>query len=229
MKDVQSLLTDNPYKKSVLLKRMDQYLEVIRLLWNKIWIFESHKKIRRMKFTQWINQQKFQDKVLQKIEKSCKVPGKQTVLLFGKAGSSGFGHIKGGGVKGPIVRLRRLLAKRFPVIHVDEFRTSMCCWECGKALKHPKDSLRGRLHGVSYCVETDHHRMLNRDTDAARKIGYRFLQQLRGNQNLGPWDHSFDKKYLNSRVSRVFRDLANCKFPLTETVEIQSVGSDGKS
>jgi hypothetical protein len=210
MQGVQLSLTNNPYRKSVIPARMIQYLEAVRLHWNKIWQFQSRKKVRRMKFTQWIHQQKFNEKVIQKIEKTCQVPGKQTVFLFGKGGSSGFGKLKGGGVKGPVVRLRRLLARRFAVIHVDEFRTSKCCWECGKVLCHPN---RGRMHGVSYCTETDHHRMLNRDTDAARKIGYRFLQQLRGNKNLGPWDRSVKAKDLKLCVSRVFYNLGNQKFP----------------
>lgn len=210
MKDVKLSLTENAYRKSVIPERMDLYLDAINLNWSKIWQFQSHKKIRRMKFTQWIHQQKFQDKVLQKIKKSCQITGKQTILLFGKAGSSGFGKLKGGGVKGPVVRLRGLLGKRFPIIHADEFRTSKCCWECGKVLCHPN---RGKMHGVSYCNETDHHRMLNRDTDAARKIGYRFLQQLQGNRNLGPWDRSFKEEDLNLCASRVFFNLSNQKFP----------------
>jgi len=213
MTDVKKALTDNPYGKSVLAERMTKYLGVIRVFWNKIWQFQGNKKIRRMKFTQWIHQQRFTDKVLKKFEKKCKVKKSSTttVLLFGSGGSSGFGKLKGGGVKGPVVRLRRLLAKRFAVIHVDEFRTSKCCWECGRVMHHPK---LGKMHGVSYCTETDHHRMLNRDTDAARKIGYRFLEQLRGNQDLGHWSRSFEVERLNEGTCNVFSNLANQRFLL---------------
>ena len=59
--------------------------------------------------------------------------------------------------------------------------------------KEPKDGAKRSknrvMHGVSYCTETDHHSMLNRDVDAARKIGYRFLCQLSGGvEKLGHWD-----------------------------------------
>ena len=125
--------------------------------------------------------------------------------------------MKGGGVKGPVVKLRRLLSKRFPLIYVSEFRTSKCCFHCGKVLRHPnlrppkkppedeattseeaKEEAKGSknrvMHGVSYCTETDHHSMLNRDVDAARKIGYRFLCQLSGGvEKLGHWNPTFPK------------------------------------
>ena len=154
------------------------------------------------------------DKTLNAIEKVCDVPGKQTILLFGKGGSSGFGHVRGGGVKGPIVKIRRLLAKRVPIIHVDEFRTSKCCWECGKVLLHP---LHGSVNAVSYCSETDHHRMLNRDVDAARKIGYRFLLRLQNGgddseEALGAWSRQVEAEDLNKKKYPQLSNFANANF-----------------
>ena len=94
-----------------------------------------------------------------------------------------FNKLRSGGFKGPVLQLRRLLCRRLPLISVNEFRTSKLCFQCGKTLQHP---CGGKMHSVSYCTETDHHCMINRDTDAARKIGCRFFTQLL-RKDLGPW------------------------------------------
>jgi transposase len=201
MEDVQKALTENPYAKCVSPELRLLHLQVIQKYWDRIWEYQSWKQIRRVKFSRFIKQQSFMDKTLHAIEKVCDVPGKQSIVLFGKGGRSGFGHVRGGGVKGPVVKIRRLLAKRVPVIHVDEYRTSKCCWECGKVLLHP---LCGSVNAVSYCSETDHHRMLNRDVDAARKIGYRFLLRLQhgGDDSeavLGAWSRQVKAGTLNRK------------------------------
>lgn len=72
------------------------------------------------------------------------------------------------------------------MIRVSEYRTLKCCWECGRELKHP---LRGKMRGVSFCSETEHHHMLDRDKDAARKIGYRFLASY-FDHDLGIWKYT---------------------------------------
>ena len=172
-------------------------------------------------------QQRFTDKLLSNIETTCASKhGKQTVLLFGTGGAHGFGFVKGGGVKGPVVKLRSLLSKRFPLIHVSEFRTSTCCFHCGKVLCHPKlrppkepkdgakRSKNRVMHGVSYCTETDHHSMLNRDVDAARKIGYRFLCQLsEGVEKLGHWNPKFRKEDLHKGRCSALYDFALKRYP----------------
>ena len=191
---IQPHLTEVPHVRSVMLDRIEAHLQVLRIYWDQIWQIESQRKIRRVKFSQWIRQQKFTDKVLARFEKVCETQhAKKTIVLFGQGGTRGFGFVRGGGVKGPVVKLRRLLSKRVPVIGVNEFRTSKCCLKCGKVLKHPQ---KGQMTAVSYCSETDHHCMLDRDVDAAQKIGYRFLCQLETGlsdaKTLGSW--SYDVK-----------------------------------
>jgi transposase len=85
-----------------------------------------------------------------------------------------------------VVKLRKLLAQKYPVVLVDEYRTTKLCIGCGYVLKHPKsrkDSTK-TLDGISFC-ENDQCRLrrlyLSRDKDAAIKIGMRFIAQLRAN------------------------------------------------
>ena len=205
-----------PYIKSVNLDHIKSYLQVLGQFWLCVWQFESGKKLRRIGFTRWIRQQEFIDKTLAKLDQVCQTDlTKKTIVLFGMGGSSGFGHVRGGGVKGPVVKLRRLLSKRQPVIGVDEFRTSKCCLQCGKVLKHPR---KGKMTAVSYCSETDHHCFMDRDVDAARKIGYRFLCQLQHGKNdvttLGSWSREYEKKDLEKGLgcSPLYPFLIN-KFP----------------
>ena len=179
------------YQKSVSLSRLNVYMGCIRQAWPQKWPLS--KKTRRWEFFRWIKRQSFLDKTVARMEKEFKVVDKPTILLFGNAGQhGGFGKIKGGGIKGPVLTLKRLLAQKFPLINVSEFRTSKLCSECGRSLLHPKNN---SIQGVSFCSHTNHHHMMNRDRDAARKIGYRFLCQLKG-LSLGPFDRSVPSEHL---------------------------------
>ena len=194
-----------PHAKSVSLDHLEKYILTIKQYWSKIWNYQSVRQVRSQRFCRWIKRQKFLDQQLNKMEKKCKTADKTTILLFGNGGSSGFGKVKGGGVKGPVVKIRKLLAKRFPVIHVSEFRTSMCCWQCGKRMLHPS---RGKMHAVSYCSDAGHRHMYNRDVDAACKIGYRFLKLLHSGKSdsvevLGPWSYKFKAEDLDGSVAHL--------------------------
>ena len=100
-------------------------------------------------------------------------------------------------MKGPVKEFTKRLAKKYRVILVNEFCTSLKLWiSCRAVLQHPKHPkhekkkkkkgekekiLGGRQYGVSYCDKKqciEAHRMINRDIDAAFKIGARFLAQL---------------------------------------------------
>ena len=109
---------------------------------------------------------------------------------------------RGGGVKGPVIELRNRLAKEMVVIDCSEFRTSKLCLHCGRIAKFPK---KGKLFGVTYCSAQgrDHHRMANRDVEAAFKIGARYLATKCG-IDLGPWKRSTRLSDLQpSRVLKV--------------------------
>ena len=72
---------------------------------------------------------------------------------------------------------------------------------------------------ISYCVQRDHHRMVNRDVAAAQKIGVRSLATkkkdlnlgppCRGSDLLGPWsrDVSAEEVERGTRASTVLREV----------------------
>jgi len=187
---VQEALNDAPSLTSVSLKDMEAYLFVVYNCWDSIWGYRSKTRLLRLEYRRWIQRQQFCDRFVQKAYDVATDKGKRkAALIFGNgADRGGFMKVKGGGVKGPVLKLKRLLAKKLPVICADAFRTTKLCLHCGQELKHPprKRPQKGEIYGVSYCTETDHHRMVNRDVDAAQKIGYRFLAQLKG-RDIGPW------------------------------------------
>ena len=84
------------------------------------------------------------------------------------------------------MEIKRRLAKVFPVVSCDEFRTSKLCLECGREAQF-------YYHGVTYCNQQDHRRMQNRDVAAAFKIGARYLAGQRG-YDLGPWSRGVVRK-----------------------------------
>ena len=86
-------------------------------------------------------------------------------MLFGDGANSGLiGRVRGAGVKGPVLEIKKRLSEQMPVIEVSEFRTSKLCLDCGRVAKFFN-------YGVTYCTDRNHHRMANRDVDAARKKG----------------------------------------------------------
>ena len=95
-------------------------------------------------------------------------------VLFGDGANSGlFGRVRGGGVKGPVLEIKKRLSEQMPVIECSEFRTSKLCLDCGREAKDYR-------YGVTYCSQRDHHRMANRDVAAAKKIGARYLAEKKG-------------------------------------------------
>ena len=88
-------------------------------------------------------------------------------VLFGDGANSGlFGRVRGAGVKGPVLEIKKRLSEQMPIIECSEFRTSKLCLDCGRVAKN--------FYGVTYCTQRDHQRMANRDV-AAKKIGARYL------------------------------------------------------
>lgn len=217
MSDVKSQLDSAPYRNYVSIDKMTLYLKAIGSVWTKSWKFYSSHNFRFRKFKAWQNRQRFIDKFLSKI---CAVNDRPKIVLFGNGCEGGrFNKLKSGGFKGPVLKLRSLISKRLPVISVSEFRTSKHCLCCGRNAKHP---LSGSMHGVSYCPDTEHCRMLNRDVDAAQKIGYRFLARLMG-MEIGPWNNAveaFGDEVTIVPGGTALRDFA------TKYFDINSNGSD---
>ena len=80
-------------------------------------------------------------------------------------------RVRGCGVKGPVLEIKKRLSEQMSVVECSEFRTSKLCLDCGRAAKFYN-------YGVSYCTKRNHHRMVNRDVAAAEKIGARYLAMI---------------------------------------------------
>jgi hypothetical protein len=142
------------------------------------------------------------------------------VILFGNGANNGnFGRLRGGGVKGPVLELRRRLAEQMVVIDCDEYRTSKLCLDCGRVAKTPKKKSDGGImydmYGVTYCSDRRlhstvdrprHHRMEDRDIAAAFKIGARYLATKRY-LDLGPWKRGSVLNDRPRRIHTVLRDV----------------------
>ncbi len=111
-------------------------------------------------------------------------------MLFGDGANNGlFGRLRGGGVKGPVLEIKKRLSEQMPVIEVSEFRTSKLCLDCGRVAKTFN-------YGVTFCTDRNHQRMANRDVAAARKIGALYLAKKK-EWDLGPWCRSVSAEEVN--------------------------------
>jgi hypothetical protein len=127
---MQTLLQATPYRKSVMPQRLEAYMQTINVIWDWIWPYQSWRRWRQFKFVSWKKKQQFLDTTVNPF-KDVEDTRKQ-VLLFGNGGrKGGFMKLKGGGFKGPVLQLKRLLAKKHVVICCSEYRTSKLCLECG--------------------------------------------------------------------------------------------------
>jgi hypothetical protein len=134
-----------PFRKTVMLERLAQYLNVVNHHWATTWQIAKQRKYRRNRFERAKHQQAFIDDTLNLFRKHfASEPDKKHVLLWGNGGGgkNGFMRVRGGGVKGPVLKIKRLLAKEFPIICCSEYRTSKCCLRCGHVLQHPKRLLK---------------------------------------------------------------------------------------
>ncbi len=216
------------HRKSVHPDQFDLYLVQLRDAWTRLWPRWTRngqlqgllKGARRTRLRRAAKRRQFMDKTMDRFKKAVAIPDRKAVILFGRGGETGSFTRCRGGAKGPVLGLKRRIAKEFPVICCSEFRTSKLCFECGHVLAHPvrfNDRIQRRVpvNGVSFCQNTEHrYRILNRDVDGARKIGLRFLMQLNG-EALGPWSYSVKCNDLDPDESWTgMRDFAkNMFFP----------------
>jgi hypothetical protein len=131
-------------------------------------------------------------------------PARPRIILWGAAGSGkgGFSKVRGGG-KWPMKAFKRHLGRFLPVVTVSEWRTTCCCWICGRYLQYLKGTRNKDM--VSVCTSGLHRRVLqSRDRDAARKISYRFALNMRGD-GLGVWSTGFRAADVDSANCDVFR------------------------
>lgn len=173
---------------------LDRYVDALRHNWVAWWTSKVRKKWRKVKFFVWRRRTSCMETLVNRF--SQHFGSETTALIFGNGANSGvFGRLRGSGVPGPVKEVRRRLSKKYTVIGGDEYNTSARCLGCGERAKFYN-------HGVTYCSNNLHdhrHRMWNRDSIAAYKIGARWLAGKAGD-NLGPWATGSRKDAPGSRI-----------------------------
>ena len=191
MGHVQETMASAPSKQTIGL--FDDYLAALGTVWDSSWKYHVRLKLRKIKFFAWRRREAWMDKLVNRIKDYS-----SGTVLFGDGANSGlFGKLRGGGVKGPVLEIKKRLGKKMAVVDCSEFRTSKLCLDCGREAKFHN-------HGVTYCAQQSHHRMANRDVVAAYKIGARYLAVKQG-LDLGPWSRSVLKNALEP--STVLREV----------------------
>ena len=110
---------------------------------------------------------------------------KDIVVAFG---SGSFSHASKGHGPGPTKTIKRALARRCQVIHADEYNSSQLCSSCGSKLtdtplpRHARAFTKPKLSwGLRRCENNECESLYwNRDVNAARNIGWRFLCEQKG-------------------------------------------------
>ena len=177
-KPIAAVMAGAPSRKSV--ARYAEHLAALASVWDEAWTAHSRQKLRKLKFFVWRRREAWMDRKVQSVRDYA---GPDGAILFGDgADAGGFGKLRGGGIKGPVLELKRRLSKKVQTVTCSEFRTSKLCLTCGR-------EARFYNHGVTYCSQQSHHRMENRDVAAAFKIGARWLAESAG-ADIGPWSRS---------------------------------------
>lgn len=134
-----------PFKCSTLPDRYEQYVAAVAKHWNYLWFQAINTKYRYGKFERFKRGQRFMDKWL---AAGSKLTEGGKIMLFGNGAhkKGGFMSSRGGKAKGPVKKFRKLMAKRCAIISCSEFRSSRCCFHCGRVLLHPKGRRIQREH-----------------------------------------------------------------------------------
>ena len=122
MGGVMETLTNAPSKKSVL--RYSEYLRALGSVWDRSWAYHARRKLQRIKFYAWRRREAWMTKLVSRIKEYAE----GGPVLFGNGADSGlFGRVRGAGMKGPVLEIKKRLSEQMPVIVCSEFRTSKLC------------------------------------------------------------------------------------------------------
>jgi hypothetical protein len=170
-------------KTSSSLSRWLLYLDCIQQHWSARWRLVLQRSFLKKRWKKEQQRQRFMDRVVDEVAGTTETPMEnRPILLFGRGGEiGGFVKVRGGGVCGPVVELRKRLQRRTMVILCSEYRTSKCCLHCGGPMAHPSYASRG----VSFCSKACtgvSRKLYNRDVQAAVTIGARFLAEKSGHE-----------------------------------------------
>ena len=164
MKDVTAELGKVPSSYDV--KKTNENLNGLGIAWERQWSYHSTTHYRKTKFAVYRQRERFMDKSVNDI---LALAGNSRFICFGNGADNGFfGRLRGAGVHGPVLEFRKRLAKKKPVIIVDEFRSSCLCFGCSTYLKFVGKNGYSNIECDK--IGCNVHNTQNRDVSAAKKI-----------------------------------------------------------
>lgn len=182
-KDIINVRKRAPSEVSVL--QYDEYVAGLAKVWTDWWKLKGRRYVRKVALRVHTKKRSTLDKYVNQI----KALAKRAPVVWGNGGKGGsFNRIKGCR-KGPMLEFKRMVENACvrhnqPFEEADEFRTSKCCLHCGREVKY--HDYTTVYCTFNTCANKGH--MGNRDVEAAKKIGARFLAtQFQPDLDLGPW------------------------------------------
>ena len=199
MKDVTAELGKVPSSYDV--KKTNENLNGLGIAWERQWSYHSTTHYRKTKFTVYRQRERFMDKSVNDI---LALAGDSRFICFGNGADNGFfGRLRGAGVHGPVLEFRKRLAKKKPVIIVDEFRSSCLCFGCSTYLKFVGKN--GYSNIKCDKIGCNVHNTQNRDVSAAKKIAaiaaaraLNVVSNVYQNIVSGAWSRSVTRAILKS-------------------------------
>lgn len=160
---------------------IDKYKSFVRMknIMNYFSFDEYEKHIyRKLKLKSYMNVQKSESKLLNEMKNKYKEDNKETVILFGNWDQP---KQMRNFVPTPGIRLKRLLARIFKIIMIDEYKTSKLCHSCKNEtetflkIKNPnkkkaKKNPELKFHGLLRCKNANCCKIWNRDYNGSLNI-----------------------------------------------------------
>ena len=148
--------------------RWGKYLQIYSEYYEILWDHYTEKKWSRQRFHLYIMKRKAVDHFFQSL--TFKGSPKPKIAY----GSAKFNSTGKGEVAVPTTAMYKACSRYYWIDLVDEFRTTMCCAECGEQLhkvatKNEDDNLRD-VRGLRWCGSTKCRKFLSRDKNAALNI-----------------------------------------------------------
>jgi hypothetical protein len=213
VKDALKKMQSTSYRSHIFASLLETW-ETRKSIADLLWAHHASKENANQEFSSYVKKQKSYEKLKKriaqegkqgKLENQEKQPSKQIVLAYGNAS---FNHAYKGSVSGPRTELIKQLSERFPIVLVDEFRSSKCCSSCGEVMNQTKIPVHQcqneKRVSVFRCETCNQYR--HRDRNAARNMAY-FLDWTLHKEGIRS-DFQGNASYFTYRKGKLSRSIS---------------------
>jgi len=211
IKNLFKELSDVGYRKTIELKKYNEYIKMVRNKWKEMWKFYGQNKVQKLELDTYINKKKAINKIVRKIipkrgkkhkfkkknkyvdERKCKVEKKPIMLAFGKGnGRITISNLKNNGPKGPIKKLAQTLCRYCMTILTDEYNTSKICPICmNHKLEHPEKEM------IRKAIRNEKGKIIKNTKKVIKKETYRLCYCESSKKHLDVKDQGKHKLWFN--------------------------------